>query len=356
MKQKLLASTLSFALIASTAWMPSQKVGAVSFSSPEDNSSVKGGVGGASRTMFESGTSTKGRAAGSSRTIFKSGTSTKGRAAGSSRTIFKSGTSTKGRAAGSSRTMFESGTSTKGGRAAGSSRTIFESGTSTKTGVGGSSRNLFTSGDIESPNRYSSGASGAAYRDGRRYLNYPDTTVEQPAAILALLPQTYYGKTVSQRAEILVYVPQSAARDSVFSFKDSEGNTVHEMNVPISGKAEIISIKVPVELQVDKEYKWFLALKIDGVLSTRTPYVDGWIKRIQPNQEIIASMQQGDLLQQAETFAKHDVWYDCVTTLAKLRASQPNNVNLDKEWSELLESVGLQQIKKAPIVANNLKF
>ncbi len=355
MKQIIFASTLGFALIASTAWMPSQKVGAVSFSSPEDNSSVKGGVGGASRTMFESGTSTKGRAAGSSRTMFESGTSTKTGVGGASRTIFESGTSTKTGVGGASRTIFESGTSTKTG-VGGASRTIFESGTSTKGRAAGASRNLFTSGDIESPNRYSSGASGASYRDGRRYLNYPDTTVEQPAAILALLPQTYYGKTVSQRAEILVYVPQSAARDSVFSFKDSEGNTVYEMNVPISGKAEIISIKVPVELQVDKEYKWFLALKIDGVLSTRTPYVDGWIKRIQPNQEIIASMQQGDLLQQAETFAKQGVWYDCVTTLAKLRASQPNNVNLDKEWSELLESVGLQQIKKAPIVANNLKF
>jgi hypothetical protein len=195
-------------------------------------------------------------------------------------------------------------------------------------------------------------AAGAS-RDGRRYLSYPDTNVEQPAAILALLPQTYFGTTVSQRASILVYVPQSQARDSVFSLKDAEGNTVHEMNVPISGRAEVISIEVPIELKIDKDYQWFLALKIDGELTTRTPYVDGWIKRVRPNREIAASMQQKDLLKQAKVFGKHGVWYDCVVSLAKLRATQPNNANLDKEWVELLESVGLEQIVKAPVVAVN---
>ena len=55
----------------------------------------------------------------------------------------------------------------------------------------------------------------------------------------------------------------------------------------------------------------------------------------------------------AETFAEEGIWYDCVATLAKLRASQPNNQNLEEEWLELLESVGLNQINKAPIVAFN---
>ena len=170
---------------------------------------------------------------------------------------------------------------------------------------------------------------------------------------MALLPQSYFGTTVSQRASIFVYVPFSAAREGAFSLKDAEGNTLHEMNIPISGRPEIISIKVPAELEINKEYKWFLALKVDGQLTARTPYVDGWIKRVRPNQEIAASMQQKDLLKQAEAFAKHGVWYDCVATLAKLRATQPNNANLDREWVELLESVGLQQIKKAPVVALN---
>ena len=284
MKQLILASTLGFALIASAAWIPSHKVRAVSFSSPEDSAPQKA-TGGASRTIFQSGTAPERARGGASRTIFQSGTAPERAAGGASRTIFQSGTAPERAAGGASRTIFQSGTA---------------------------------------PER----AAGGASRDGRRYLSYLDNTI-QPAAILALLPQSYFGTTVSQRASIFVYVPFSAAREGAFSLKDAEGNTLHEMNIPISGRPEIISIKVPAELEINKEYKWFLALKVDGQLTARTPYVDGWIKRVRPNQEIAASMQQKDLLKQAEAFAKHGVWYDCVATLAKLRATQPNNANLD---------------------------
>ena len=58
MKQLILASTLGFALIASAAWIPSHKVRAVSFSSPEDSAPQKA-TGGASRTIFQSGTAPK---------------------------------------------------------------------------------------------------------------------------------------------------------------------------------------------------------------------------------------------------------------------------------------------------------
>ena len=310
MKQKIFTSILGFTLIASAAWIPSQKVLAVSFSSPPDSSAPRRSTGGASRTIFQNGSAPQRSTGGASRTIFQNG----------SAPIRSTG---------------------------GGSRTIFQNDSAPIRSVGGGSRTIFQ--NDSAPIRSVGGGS----RDGRRYLNQPDITAEQPAAILALLPQSYYGKTISQHAEILVYVPQSAARDSVFSLKDTQGNTVHEMNVPISGQPEIISIKAPTKLEIDKEYKWFLALKTDGQLSTRTPYVNGWIKRVRPNQKVKASMQQPDLLQQAETFAEEGIWYDCVATLAKLRASQPNNQNLEEEWLELLESVGLNQINKAPIVAFN---
>ena len=309
MKHKLLNGAVGLTVIASTAWIPSQKVGAVPFTSPPDNIAPSESTGGASRGgLF----------------VPKPGESNINRRA------------TGGASRGSLFTP-KPGESNINRRA-----------------TGGASRGLFSPGSRQ-PIRQEGVSSGAS-RDGRRYLNYPYTNLEQPAAILALLPQSYFGTTVAQHAEILVYVPQSQARESVFSLKDAQGNTLHEMNVPISGQAEVISIKVPTELKLEKDYQWFLALKIDGELSTRTPYVDGWIKRIRPNQEIAASMQQGDLLKQAKAFGKHGVWYDCVSALAKLKATQPNNSSLNKHWSELLESVGLEKIEKAPVVATNYGF
>jgi len=367
MKQKNITSTLAFFLIASTAWVPSQKVGAVSFKSPSE-SAPENGVGGASRGLFKSnGSAPRDGVGGASRSLglFKSnGSAPEDGVGGASRGLFKSnGSAPEDGVGGASRNLglFKSNGSAPRDGVGGGSRGLFKSnGSAPEDGVGGSSRNLFQydgsnqkyNVDGASGGNGSSGVSGTS-RDGRRYLNYPYANVDQPAAILALLPQSYFGTTISQRPEILIYVPQSQAREAIFSLKDIDGNTIHQMNVPVSGRAEIISVNPPTDLKIDKNYKWFLALKIDGELSARTPYVDGWIKRIQPNQEIAASLKTGDLLAQAKALGKHGVWYDCVSNLAKLHATYPNNSNFKKHWSELLESVELQQIEKAPIIAFN---
>jgi hypothetical protein len=176
-----------------------------------------------------------------------------------------------------------------------------------------------------------------------------------PAALIALLPQNFYGTTVSERPTILVYVPASQAKEAVFSLKDENDNTLHQMTIPTADKAGVMAIKLPADapaLTVGKNYHWFLAVKVDGQLSPSTPYVDGWIQRIQPNAELATAMQQEDAFKLAKAFGKHGVWYDCVTTLAMLYSNQPSNVALSKQWEELLSSVSLQEIVKMPLVAS----
>ena len=170
------------------------------------------------------------------------------------------------------------------------------------------------------------------------------------AMILPVLPQTFFGTTVSENPNILVYLPESTAKEAIFSLKNADGKVLNRITLPVSGKAEVISVQVPTALEIGRDYQWFLALKIDGRLSPRTPYVDGWIQRIQPNAELQA-IQQKDGLERTTAFCKNGVWYDCVVTLAKLRNEQPNNKTLDRHWSELLASVQLKNIDNAPVVA-----
>ncbi|MGD1872590.1 MAG: DUF928 domain-containing protein [Mastigocoleus sp.] len=218
--------------------------------------------------------------------------------------------------------------------------------------AGGASRNgsLFAPKPDQSAPKQTAGGSS---REGDKYLSISENSIEQPGVILALLPKAYFGTTISQNPKILVYLPASPARKGIFSLKDAQGNTLHQMNVSVSGKAEVISIKVPINLQFEKNYQWFFALQVDQTLSPRTPYVNGWIQRIQPDEKIIKSMQQKDLLKQAKAFGQGGVWYDCIATLAKLRDIQPTNPSVNKHWSELLASVRLKQIGKAPLVVVN---
>jgi hypothetical protein len=219
--------------------------------------------------------------------------------------------------------------------------------------TGGASRgNLFTPTSGKGAPRQ---ATGGASRMGTYYLNSPTVSGTEPAALIALLPQNFYGTTVSERPTIMVYLPASNAQEAVFSLKDEAGNTQHQMNFPVGGKTGVITIKLPANvpaLAVGKNYQWFLALKVDGQLSPSTPYVDGWVKRIQPGAELATAMQEQDPLKRATALGKNGVWYDCVATLATAYTVQPNNATLRKQWEELLSSVSLKEIVTANLFAS----
>jgi len=207
---------------------------------------------------------------------------------------------------------------------------------------------LFTpSSDNRTPQQTAAGAS-------RVGTNPSTVAATGPAALIGLMPESYYGTTVSERPTVMVYLPPSNAREAVFSIKDEAGNTHHRVTVPVAGKYGVIGIELPADapaLVVDKNYQWFLALKLDGKLSPSTPYIDGWIKRIQPSAKLTAAMQQQDILKQAAAFGEHGVWYDCIAKLASLYTQAPDNTTIVKQWKELLSSVNLQKIAMAPVVS-----
>ncbi|MBN3951636.1 MAG: DUF928 domain-containing protein [Nostoc sp. NMS7] len=304
MKRRYLAGTLSLiALIASNAWTSAN---AVTFTPPTNSGSPSQATGGASRgSMF---TPTAGKGAPRQAT---------------------------------------------GGASRGNLFTPAAGKGAPQQGSGGASYgDLFTpAAGKGTPQQGSGGAS----RVGTYYLNPSTVSATEPAALIALLPQNFYGTTVSERPTILVYLPASNAQEAVFSLKDEAGNLQHQMKIPVAGKTGVIAIKLPANapaLTVGKNYQWFLALKLGGQLSPSTPYVDGWVQRIQPSAELATAMQGQDALKRATTLGKNGVWYDCVATLAAVYTAQPNNATLRKQWEELLSSVSLKEIVTANLLAS----
>ncbi len=219
--------------------------------------------------------------------------------------------------------------------------------------TGGASRGqLFTP---SSGNGTPQQASGGASRVGTYYLNPSELEANGPAALIALLPQSFYGTTVSERPTFLVYIPASNAEEAIFSLKDEAGNMKYQMKVAVTDKMGVLAVNLPADapaLEVGKNYQWFLALKVDGQLSPSTPYVDGWVQRIQPNAELAAALQQNDALKRAQALGKNGVWYDCVATVAALYSAQPANPTLSSQWAELLASVGLKEVQTVPVLVS----
>ena len=218
--------------------------------------------------------------------------------------------------------------------------------------AGAARGNLFTP---QVGNGAPSKAAGGAARVGSYGLDDASLVgATGSAALMALLPQNFYGTTLAERPTILVYLPASTANEAVFSLKDEAGNTLHQMTLPVAAASGVMAIKLPATapaLTIGKNYQWFLALKVDGRLNPSTPYVDGWVQRIAASAELTAALNQPDVLKQAKLLGSMGVWYDCVATLATLRtATGPETVA--KNWAELLDSVGLNEIAQAPILAS----
>jgi hypothetical protein len=171
-------------------------------------------------------------------------------------------------------------------------------------------------------------------------------------SMLAITPQSFYGTTLLERPTMLIYVPESGAVDAIFSLKDEAGHIIYQTRIAVPGQSGVVAVQIPADapaLEVGKNYQWLFALLVDGTLSPSTPYVDAWIKRIQPSPELAQQLQRGSLQQNAEILASQGVWYDSAALFAELQMQADPTVNptLMQDWQELLNSVGLETVAAA---------
>ncbi|MEB3294919.1 MAG: DUF928 domain-containing protein [Synechococcales bacterium] len=344
MKHSVLTHLLSTtALAVGSAWGSLDTAQALTFTPPTNNTAPRTSTGGASRGSFgfiPSPESTAPRQA------------TGGASRGSFFVPPQGNNAPRQATGGASRnTMFAppSGNAAPRQATGGASRnTMFAPPTgnaSPRQATGGGSRNTM----FAPPS--GSATPRQAARGASRVGSVAATPMEQQA-MKPLVPQSYFGTTVQARPMIMAYVPASDAQEAIFSLKDEDGNMVYQMVLPVSGQAEIMTVQLPANapaLEVGKNYQWLMALKLDSHLRPSSPYVDGWVQRITPTAELAKTLAEGDELADATAFGKMGVWYDCVATLANLRLNEPQSEKSTKNWNDLLSSVGLADIKTAPL-------
>ncbi|MDJ0553754.1 MAG: DUF928 domain-containing protein [Microcoleaceae cyanobacterium MO_207.B10] len=172
--------------------------------------------------------------------------------------------------------------------------------------------------------------------------------------LVPLLPETNYGRTVSERPTIFVYVPKMSAREIFFSLQDEQRNTIYQTKLKVSGDEGIVSFTLPPEapeLEMGKNYVWFFApIEPNGVLRPDNYHVDGWIKRVETPTDAIDAETNSAPIEQASLYARYGIWYDTLEILISAKQDQPNNTILAREWRELLEQVGLKNIADYSLV------
>ena len=199
------------------------------------------------------------------------------------------------------------------------------------------------------PNPPSRGTPLGRHKGGgsRSYCqNYQNLT-----ALVPLNNRVVWGKTIATHPHFLFYLPQGSAIE--FVLQDEADNYIYQtsLQVPLNDRG-IVSIAVPrtaTPLENNKIYQWTLSLSCENN-SGAFVYVQGSIEKTALNPAIQNQLQTADDTEKAAIYANKGIWYDAIALLAQLRSDNPNNLEVNGMWNELLEQVNLTEIAAQPVL------
>ncbi|MEA5620746.1 DUF928 domain-containing protein [Cronbergia sp. UHCC 0137] len=166
--------------------------------------------------------------------------------------------------------------------------------------------------------------------------------------LTALMPtQDNLGQTISPTPTLYWYVPQTAAKSGgELVIMNDEGRITYKTRLKVADRSGIVQHTIPATaaLEIGKSYQWYFTIICDSEDSSKNVFVSGTIKRTTLGSLLDNYLQQATPLQQAEIYAKNQIWIDTLNSVAKVYTQKPS------EWEELLTSVGLSAIAKEPLL------
>lgn len=200
---------------------------------------------------------------------------------------------------------------------------------------------------ITFPPTQNRGAPGRTIGGGTRSPSCLDI---HDTALTALMPENDLGLTVSANPTFFFYVPKATetlAELSVeFTVSDEESKEIYHTNFTLVNTPGVVKVQLPetVSLEIGKTYNWQFAMICNSQEPERDQFVWGKSQRVEFSPELKANLKQILLLEQAKLYAHRQIWHETLGILAELHSSHP------REWEELLDSVGLEEIAKKPLV------
>lgn len=168
--------------------------------------------------------------------------------------------------------------------------------------------------------------------------------------MMALIPQSGIGLTVSPHPTLLVYVPSTKANQAHLTLRNADQSGLYQSRIQIPKTGGILQITLPTdspELVVGQTYDWSLALLCQPT-QTDLPIASGQIRRVELLDDAFREPQS--LLSTAIVYGQTGVWHDMLATLAMLVRTQPNNRDFHDNWAEVLQSENLDEIANTPLL------
>jgi hypothetical protein len=176
------------------------------------------------------------------------------------------------------------------------------------------------------------------------------------APLTALLPGTSTpGLTTAASPTFFFYLPENSAEGAEFVLYDEKSEAIYEKQVTVPTTEGVVSISIPTdpevpELKVESNYYWTFALVCDYDDRATDEYVQGQIQRVELSPDLTTEIENATVRDRVALYADAGIWYDTLTTLAQLRRENPTDPLLERNWVDLLQSVGLDKIAREPLL------
>lgn len=197
--------------------------------------------------------------------------------------------------------------------------------------------------DIGKPQTTTGGGSrGCEFEDEQK-----QPTPSKQQKLTALAPSNGWGLTTRDRPTFWFYVAYSRQLPGKFVLQDEAERTVYQTPLTVTGTPGVVSFSLPSTappLEIGKRYRWYFNIYCQP---EQVPvFVEGWIKRAEPNPTLNSQLEKATPQQRVAFYAAEGWWYDALTASAELHRTNPNDAN----WITLLKAVGLEAIATEPIV------
>lgn len=173
--------------------------------------------------------------------------------------------------------------------------------------------------------------------------------------LTALVPENNLGLTVAPHPTFFFYIPQTPTPQMVeFVLLDDNDRQVYKTTFMTTGASEIIHLSLPASkalppLAIGKNYHWYFSMLCNPANRAEDVFVEGWIKRVEPNPVLALKLEKASSQERAALYASAGFWHEALVALAKARRDRPNDSAIAANWTKLLQFVGLDTIAQEPL-------
>jgi len=177
--------------------------------------------------------------------------------------------------------------------------------------------------------------------------------------LIALIPEKTVGINASANPKLFFYVPKVNKEKTLeFVLRNEQDELMYEAFLTTEG-AGIMSVEVPTDIQAnllkkDQNYHWYLSMICNFQQRSRDIVVEGWMRHETVDVATKQELNTANSIKQAELYHEQGFWYDALSILASNQQSSTESPIVKEKWSELLGSVGLEDLAAKPFIESEL--